>query len=461
MNGRILVVDDEQEMCTLIEADLERRGLTVEWRTDPRQAIDLLAGSDFDIVLTDLNMPGMDGIEFCRRIVESRPGIPVVVITAFGSMETAVAAIRAGAYDFITKPIELELLALTVERALRHRELQEKVKVLSDVAERSRRFEELLGASRPMQELFEQMSRIADSGASVLITGESGTGKELVARALHARSERNNGPFIAVNCAALPGALLESELFGHKKGSFTDARSDRRGVFLQADGGTLLLDEIGDLPLPLQPKLLRALEEGVVRPVGGEHDERFDARVLAATNQDLEAAVAAGRFREDLFYRINVIELEIPPLRVRGTDVLLLAQVFVEQFAHSLDKAVTGISDAVAARLLDYDWPGNVRELRNAIERAVVLTRLESLAVADLPPRLRTQPGSRPVLGGTDPDELLPMEVMEARYIRHVLQTLGGNKARAARVLGLDRRTLYRKLERMDDEDRKERTRQA
>jgi two-component system response regulator HydG len=295
----------------------------------------------------------------------------------------------------------------------------------------------------------------------VLITGESGTGKELVARSLHQRSARRAGPFVAINCAALPETLLESELFGHKKGAFTDARADRSGLFLQADGGTLLLDEIGDFPLALQAKLLRALETGAVRPVGGDRDASFDVRVLAATNRDLEATVEDGRFRQDLFFRINVIQLDVPPLRSRGTDILLLAQHFLEQFAAASKKNITGISEAVAGKLLSYDWPGNVRELRNAMERAVVLTRYEKLAVEDLPERIRNYRNSEVFIGGDDPGELLSMEAVEERYIRHVLRVVGGNKARASRVLGFDRKTLYRKLERIEREAEADASRDA
>jgi DNA-binding NtrC family response regulator len=450
MNGQVLVVDDDRDMCELIEADLQRRGLEVTWHVAAEPAFEALKTGTFDVVLTDLNMPGMDGIEFCHRIVENRPDIPVVVITAFGSLETAVAAIRAGAHDFVTKPIEMDMLALTIERALRHRALQEEVRVLSEAVERSRQFDDLLGSSRPMEALYDQMARVADSNATVLITGESGTGKELVARSLHARSGRRDGPFVAINCAALPEALLESELFGHRKGAFTDARTDRAGLFLQANGGTLLLDEIGDFPLALQAKLLRALEQGVMRPIGGDRDVSFDVRVLAATNHDLEAAVDEGRFRQDLFFRINVIQLEVPPLRSRGTDTLLLAQHFLKRFADSSGRNVTSISDAVAHKLLEYDWPGNVRELRNAIERAVVLTRHEKLTVEDLPERVRSYRSSKMFVGGDDPNELLPLEVVEQRYIRHVLRVVDGNKALASRVLGFDRKTLYRKLERLE-----------
>ncbi|MBM4092937.1 MAG: sigma-54-dependent Fis family transcriptional regulator, partial [Planctomycetes bacterium] len=298
-----------------------------------------------------------------------------------------------------------------------------------------------------------QLSRIADSEASVLIAGESGTGKELVARAIHRRSRRSGHPFVAVNCAALPDALLESELFGHAKGAFTDARAARKGLFLEAESGTLFLDEIGDFPLATQAKLLRALEEQRLRPVGGDREVPFDVRILSATNRDLEAAVEEGRFREDLFFRINVIQVEIPPLRARGGDILLLAQHFASIFATRAGKQVTGISDAVAEKLMSYSWPGNVRELRNVMERAVALTRYEKLAVDDLPEKIRDYQSSRMVIGGNDPADLMPLEEVERRYIVHVLSAMGDNKSNAARVLGLDRKTLYRKLRQFDGGD--------
>jgi DNA-binding NtrC family response regulator len=448
VHGRVLVVDDDRDMCDLIEADLTSRGFQVLAQQKAEQAFAELRSGDFDVILTDLNMPGMGGIELCERVVANRPDIPVVVITAFGSMESAIAAIRAGAYDFVTKPIEMDVLELTLRRAIDRRRLQEQVKVLSETVRRAERFDELLGASPPMQRLYEQLARVAESDASVLITGESGAGKELVARALHRRSRRSDGPFVAVNCAALPETLLEAELFGHARGAFTDARAARKGLFLQANGGTLLLDEIGEFPLPLQPKLLRALEQRSIRPVGGDSETPADVRILASTNRDLETAVEDGRFRDDLFYRINVIQIQTPALRARGTDVLLLAQHFLEQIAPRANKNVTAISEPAAARLLTYAWPGNVRELRNAIEHAVALTVTDKLVVEDLPERIRNYRSDQLVLGSEDPAELAPMEDVERRYIQHVLRTVGGNKTLAARTLGFDRKTLYRKLER-------------
>ena len=297
-----------------------------------------------------------------------------------------------------------------------------------------------------MRKLYDQLARIADSEASVLILGESGAGKEVVARAIHQHGPRREKAFIAVNLAALPDTLLESELFGHVKGAFTDARNDRKGLFALAQGGTLFLDEIGEMPLAMQPKLLRALEEGKVRPIGSEKELAVDVRVLAATNRDLETAVEEGRFRKDLYYRIDVIQVDLPPLRARGTDVLLLAQHFIDHYAARAKKQVGRIAEGAAEKLLAYDWPGNVRELRNVIERAVALTRLDHLTLEDLPEKIRDFRGEHVVIGGSDPTELVPLEDVERRYILHVLQCVQGNRSLAARRLGLDRKTLYRKL---------------
>ena len=444
--GRVLIVDDELDFCELIVGDLKDRGWEASFFTRAEEAIAAQLDPDLDIVLTDLRMPGVDGLALCRRIVETRPDVPVVVMTAFGSMESAVSAIRAGAYDFVTKPIEADALQLTLERALCHRQLTERVRLLTDAVERARSFDRLLGESRPMQRLFDTLARLVETEVSVLIVGESGSGKELVARALHEQGPRRIGTFVPVNCTAIPETLVESEFFGHKKGAFTDARSDRQGLFEEASGGTLFLDEVGEIPLSLQPKLLRALEEGCVRPLGSNEEHPVDVRLLCATNRDLEAAVEDGRFREDLYFRINVVQVDLPPLRSRGRDILLLAQKFLERFAEQQGKAVTGLSRGVAERLLAYRWPGNVRELRNCIERAVALTRFEEIAVEDLPDKIRAARSTDLVVAGNDPAELVPVEVIEERYIRHVLDAVGGHRTTAARILGLDRKTLYRKL---------------
>ena len=448
MSGRVLVIDDDASMCELLEAWLSRKGFDVTWRTSAVDALEMLRSADVDAIVTDLNMPGMSGLELCERIVANRPDIPVVVITAFGSLETAIAAIRAGAYDFITKPLEADVLALALDRAVQHRALRDEVKRLRRAVEEGRGFEDLLGTSPAMKAVYDLLERVVDSDATVLVTGETGTGKELVARALHRRGRRHGGPFVAVNCAAMPEPLLESELFGHTRGAFTDARAARAGLFVQANGGTLFLDEIGDLPLGLQPKLLRALQERVIRPVGADTEVPFDVRLISATNRDLESAVEEHRFREDLYFRINVISIKVPPLRARGNDVLILAQHYIEQYAARSGKRVTGLSPAAAERLLTYAWPGNVRELQNCIERAVALTQYEQIAVDDLPEKIRHYHRSHVVVASDDPSELVSMEEVERRYILRVMEAMGSNKTLAARVLGFDRKTLYRKLER-------------
>ncbi len=448
ISGDILIVDDDQSMCEMLHDDLTQRGHSVQWQTSADKAFEKFMANSFDTVITDIRMPGLNGIDFCHRLSQNRPDVPVIVITAFGTLGTAIEAIRAGAYDFVTKPIERDMLAIVIDRALKHRSLQEQVRFLKQQSRsKAENFGEFIGRSPPMERLFDQIWRIADQQVPVLITGESGTGKELVARALHRHSKRRKGPFVPVNCAALPGMLLESELFGHAQGAFTDARSHRQGLFLEADGGTLFLDEIAEIPLKLQPKLLRAVETGSVRPVGENSELRSDVRIIAATNRDLESAVEDGQFREDLFFRVNVVRIGVPPLRSRGSDILLLAQHFIQKIAQRSDKPVKGLTSAAAKKLLSYRWPGNVRELRNAIERAVALTRFDKLAVEDLPERIRNYRHSQLVFGGDSADELVTLEDVERQYVQHVLETVDGNKSIAARILGLGRRTLYRKLE--------------
>ena len=453
--GRLLVVDDELEMCALLEAGLSRRGFTVTSRTSGDAALALLDETDFDAIVVDLNMPGTSGLDVASWVAANRPDTPVVVITAFGSLETAVAAIRSGAYDFVTKPFEIEAIGLTLGRAVGYRRLQAEVRRLrraagdgADAAATRLAGTALHGGSPAMLRTYDTILRAAATDASILVTGESGTGKELVARALHDKGRRASGPFVAINCGALPESLLESELFGHARGSFTDARTSRAGLLLKASGGTLFLDEIGEAPAGLQAKLLRALEERRVRPVGGDDERAFDARIVCATNRDLEAGIESGRFRSDLYYRINVIRIDLPPLRARGDDILLLAQRLVEQIAAATGKSVSGIAAPAAEKLLAYAWPGNVRELRNCIERAVALTRFEEITVADLPESIQDYRRSRLVVDLDDPGQLPPLEEMERRYILRVLEAVHGHRTRAAEVLGLDRKTLYRKLER-------------
>src|SRR5213594_3392446 len=428
--GRVLVVDDDVDVCALLEVRLAGRGFEVARTTSAVAALDTLATAEVDVVLTDIKMARMSGLELCERIVASRPDLPVVVMTAFGTLEAAIAAIRVGAYDFVTKPVEIDALVIALERAVEHRVLRCEVERLRRVVDDAQGFGELVGASAPMKRVYDLLERVVSTDATVLVTGESGTGKELVARALHRRSRRSVGPFVALNCAALPEGLLESELFGH------------------AHGGTLFLDEVVDLPRPLQPRLLRVLQERSVRPVGADHEVPVDVRIVAATNRDLEAAVEEGRLREDLYFRLNVIRVELPPLRVRGRDILLLAQRFVGHYARQMTKPVCGLSPAVAERLLAYAWPGNVRELQNCMEHAVALAAGERVGVDDLPEGIRTYRPAHVVVAGDDPEELVSLEEVERRYILRVMEAVGGHRTRAAQVLGLDRKTLYRKLDR-------------
>jgi two-component system response regulator HydG len=451
--GRVLIIDDEREVCELIEAGLKKRGFVAAYRTSGEEGLDLLATEDFDVVVADLHMKGMTGLALCERIVGTRPDVPVIVITAFGSLDTAIAAIRAGAYDFLPKPFELEVLRIAVERAVRDRALRDEVKRLRRAAAEAREYEEMVGTSPAMKRVYDLLDRVAALDTSVLVTGESGTGKELAARALHRRSARSAGPFVAINCAAMPEALLESELFGHVRGAFTDARTARTGLFQKAHGGTIFLDEIGDMPLGLQPKLLRVLQEKTVRPVGGDDEMAVDVRILSATNCDLEAAVEERRFREDLYYRIHVVQVEMPPLRSRGTDILLLAQRLVDRFATATGRTVTGLSPGAADKLMSYAWPGNVRELSNCMERAVALARYEQIGAEDLPEKIRSHQAKHVVVATDDPAELVPLEEVERRYILRVLEAVRGNKTRAAEILRLDRATLYRKLARYGSAD--------
>jgi len=452
MKAKVLIVDDDTSMCELLAEGLVQHGYDARWNASPHEALAQLAEQDFDVVLTDINMRDMNGLELCHKATEAHPQLPVIVITAFGSLETAVQAIRAGAYDFITKPFDIDVVAIAIERAVKHGVLTREVQRLQRAVDESRRFDELLGASPAMKEVYDLLERVGESESTVLVSGESGTGKELVARALHRRSKRSAGPFVAINCAAMPEQLLESELFGHTKGAFTDARSARPGLFVQAKGGTIFLDEIGDMPVGLQPKLLRALQERTVRPVGGDTETPIDVRVVAASNRDLETAIEERKFREDLYYRINVIHVELPPLRARGADVILLATHYLEHFAAQSQKDVRSLDPEAAEKLSAYAWPGNVRELANCMERAVALTRNESIGVADLPEKIRSYRTSHVLVAATDPTELVPMEEVEKRYILRVLEAVGGNKTLAAQVLGLDRKTLYRKLDRYGSE---------
>ena len=451
MARRLLIVDDEKDMAELLKSALTRAGHNAVAVTSVKEALDVVATEEIEVVLTDLGMAEMNGIDVCARVIGAQPDVPVIVVTGQSTLDSAVASLRAGAYDFITKPVDTKLLALTVERAINYRRLHEEVRRLR-AAQTDLTSPLILGTSNKMRKVHDLIGRIAGSETTVLIHGETGTGKELIARAVHDASNRSKGPFVAINCAAVPLNLLEAELFGHARGAFTDAKGERKGLFIEATGGTLFLDEIGELPLEVQPKLLRALQERTVRPLGSNSEIPFDVRLLCATNRDLEYEVFQKRFREDLFYRVNVVSLEIPPLRERPGDVLLLAHHFLQRFARTNGKSELSLSAGAAEKLSSYAWPGNVRELENCIERAVALAQYDQLTVEDLPEKVRAYAAGRFVVSADDTTEVVPMEQVERNYIQRVLTLMGGNKARTAQVLGLDRRTLYRKLERYENE---------
>jgi two-component system response regulator HydG len=437
-------------MLELVEHSMVRRGYEVHTQDQIDAALEFLLEHEVDVVLTDLQLEHGSGLTLCERAVANRPDIPVLVFTAYGSMESAVAAIRAGAYDFITKPVDMQALGLAIDRAVRHKELSQEVRRLRSSLGQPP-MAEIVGTSPAMKRVYDLVARVASSETTVLIAGESGTGKELVARAIHERSPRAEGPFVALNCAAVPATLMETELFGHVKGAFTDAGTGRQGLFQLAHGGTVFLDEIADMPLEMQAKLLRVLQSQTFRPVGGDHEVAVDARIVSATNRDLESMVEEGTFREDLYYRINVVQISLPALRSRGNDVLALAQHFIDRYAERLGRPVRGLAEAAARRLLDYEWPGNVRELENCIERAVTLTRFDQVTLDDLPEKIRRYQTTHLVIDEDDPDQMPSLDELETRYIRRVLKVVGGNKTRAAQILGLDRRTLYRKLDRLDE----------
>jgi DNA-binding NtrC family response regulator len=440
--GTVLVIDDERGVRTLCADVLTRAGHNVTTAVSAEEAFALPQIHAFDLILADVNLPGMDGIAFCKKLHAARPDLPVILITGFPSIESAVRGMKDGARDYVTKPFSPDELRLVVARALEERELRrENVALRRELA-----YGNLVGRSVAMRQLHEQIEKVARADVTVLLAGESGTGKELVARAIHYHGARAHKPFVAVNCGALVGSLLESELFGHVRGAFTGADKAKRGLFVAADRGTLFLDEVGELAPDMQPRLLRTLQEGEVKPVGSVETTRVDVRVIAATHRDLGRDVAAGRFREDLYYRLNVIVLPIPPLRERAEDIPLLVEHFVVKVAERTGKNRPVISDAALDYLSRQSWPGNVRELENAIERAVVLAAGDFLDVADfVPPRGSERPS--PVVGGEAyAFERLSLEELERLHIEKVLELCDGQKARAATILGINRTTLWKKL---------------
>ncbi len=445
-SGRILIVDDDRGMCQLLIDLLGEDGYETDVAYDGQAALDKYRTTRFDLTITDLMMPKMRGIELVQRLREIDSGALVLLITAFGTIESAVEAMRAGAFHYITKPFHNDEILIQAKRAIEQKTLKEELKRLRTEVQARNRFQNIIGQSAAMQRVFEIVAQVSDLPANILIEGESGTGKELIARAIHSSSSRVSGPFIPVNCAAIPETLLESELFGYVRGAFTDARRDRPGLFREASGGMLFLDEISEMPLTLQTKLLRVLEDKEVRPLGANQSEKVDTRVLSASNRNLDELVRNGKFRQDLYYRLNVIRIELPALRQRSEDIPLLVRYFIEKFAAGAKRNVEGIQDDALAALKSYDWPGNIRELEHTVERAVLLGKGTLVGAEDLPTNLMARGESAIVLAQAFAKQFTLYD-LEREYIGKVLESTKGNKTEAARILGVDRTTLYRKLE--------------
>lgn len=435
---KILVVDDEEIVRESLVEWLKEDGYYAEAAADGFEALEKLKEKSWDIALVDLKMPKMDGIELLEKIKEQSPDTQVIIFTAYATVHTAVQAIKKGAYDYLVKPLDPEEVSLLIERLIRSQELVREVSYLRKELSKQYRFHDLISKSPKMQQIFELAKVVAKSNSNVLILGESGTGKELLARAIHNESPRANGPFVAVSCVAIPDTLLESELFGHEKGAFTDAIAQKKGKFELAHGGTLFLDEIGDISPKMQLALLRVLEEREFTRVGGTKPIKVDVRIIAATNRNLQKAVEEGRFRDDLYYRLNVITIQIPPLRERKEDIPLLVEHFIEKFNIQMGKRVKGISQEAMRLLMEYDWPGNVRELENVIERAMVITKGELITPEDL---------FLPTSGKAE-ENPLSLEAVEKAHILKVLNETGWNIHRSAQILGIDRTTLYHKIRR-------------
>jgi DNA-binding NtrC family response regulator len=449
MKFKLLIVDDEKNIREGLAASLDMDGYATVCAADGEEGWKLFGKGDIDLVISDLKMPGMDGEELLRRILAESPGLPVIILTGHGTVETAVNAMREGAWDFLTKPVNLDRLSLLVKRALENRELVLRQREMEENLERNRLSGTILGKSSIMRKVFDTVSRAAPTKASILITGESGVGKELVADAIHELSPRKGKPLIKVNCAALSAGLLESELFGHEKGAFTGAVSRRRGRFELANEGTLFLDEIGEIDQNIQIKLLRVLQEHEFERVGGEETIETDVRVIAATNKDLKVEIEKGNFREDLYFRLNVVNIDVPPLRERKDDIPILAAAFLKKFSAENGKNIEGIHEKAYSRLCAYGWPGNIRELQNCIESAVVMCRKNLITDEDLPPALQSLTDDGWVRIPLD----VSLEEAEKLIVRAAVNYHKGNKSKAAEALGIGRKTLHRKLDDGDSDD--------
>jgi DNA-binding NtrC family response regulator len=442
VRSQILFVDDEREILSTVEGYLSDSGYAVTTTDSGRGAIELARGNDFDIVITDLNMPELSGLELLKAIKEIRPDTEVIIVTGYGSIESAIKALKWGGYDYLQKPINMERLKILIDRILEKKRLKEENLQLKYKLKGRYRYDEIIGLSSQMQEIYEVIDRISMDDPTVLIQGESGTGKEVIAKVIHKNSNRRSGPFVSINCGALVEGLLESELFGHVKGAFTGAIRDKDGLMKAAAGGAIFLDEIAEMPSPLQVKLLRALQEKKIRPVGATREIYVDTRVIAATNRDIDEALAVGDLRSDLYYRLNVIFIQIPPLRERKEDIPPLVNHFIQQFGEkSKRNVVKKISPEALGLLLEYDWPGNVRELENVLERAFVLGADETIGVDDLPPILR---GSGSETSAKTKNYSLKDN--ELALIKKAMAETRGNKADASRLLGINLSTLYRKI---------------
>ena len=443
---RVLVVDDDEITCNLLEEVLSKEGYAVHKALDGREAIDRGEKHTYDVVLSDIKMIDVDGMEVLRAYRQRSPETIIIMMTAFGSIETAIRAIKEGAYDYVSKPFKLDEIKLTLQRALEQRRLvEENIHYRQELITKYK-LENIVGRSPQMLQVYKTIARVAESRSTVLVTGESGTGKELIARAIHFNSPRAARPFVAVDCSSLAETLLESELFGHVRGAFTGAVTTKKGLFEEADRGTCFLDEIGDISLAMQAKLLRVLQEHEIKRVGGTETIKIDVRIVAATNQNLEALVTEKKFREDLFYRLNVVSIHLPSLRERPEDVPLLADHFLRKYASQNNKPVCRISPEAMDLLVRHRWPGNVRELENVIERAATLSGTSLILAEDLPRRLQMEPAQMSL---SSLPSRMPLSELEKLYIQKVLEETGGNKKKAADILGIDRRTLYRMATRL------------
>ena len=447
--NRILIIEDDKRLREILKKILDRKGFRVDLATNGSEGIARIKQDFYDMALTDLKMPGMDGIEVLRAIKKISPKTYVIIMTAYGTIDSAVEAMRNGAFDYVTKPFKTEEISIVLEKASEDRELRRKIEDLTKKVEQTSKFDNIIGKSKAMRAVFEMIRRVSKTDATVLITGKTGTGKELVTRAIHNGSERTGKPFVVVNSSAIPETLLESELFGYVKGAFTGALRDKRGLFQEAHEGTLFLDEIGEIPPSTQVKLLRAIEDRVITPVGGTKGEKVDLRLIAATNHDLQEEVSQGRFRGDLYYRLKVMSIHLPELKERREDVPLLANHFLKKYDTALKKEVKVISKETLSLLMDYDWPGNVRELEHVIERGVLVCDSEEILPDHLPVEIQL-PEEAHIRRAVE--EGRSLEEIEKTHIQLILKITGGHKEKAATILGIDRRTLYRKLKSSDIE---------